>query len=267
MVVYIDIYLIENFIVNLFLLLISFRLLHFEYKKRRIYLSALIGAVYSILLFYKDLSILVSLPFKICVAFLMIIIAINSKSYKTIIKTTITYLLGSCTLAGVCFGASLFSNSYSIFKGYSISNGSTKTIIIAALLLYIVITRIGEYLRDRTTVKNFMYDLEIPIEGNKLIVKAFLDTGNCLREPVTNLPCIILEKNIFNMINTNDAECFHISYNTISDNGMMMGIKGNKIRITNDGKEWRTLDAILCGCPNKLSEDNEFNALLSRGII
>ncbi|PTR81262.1 peptidase U4, partial [Bacillus anthracis] len=28
-----------------------------------------------------------------------------------------------------------------------------------------------------------------------------------------------------------------------------------------------TIEAIICSCKNKLSKENEFNALLSRGVI
>jgi len=30
----------------------------------------------------------------------------------------------------------------------------------------------------------------------KYVIKGFLDTGNELREPITNLPCIIVEEKI-----------------------------------------------------------------------
>ena len=42
MEIYIDIYLLENIIINLFLLLLTFRLLRFDYKKRNVYLAALL---------------------------------------------------------------------------------------------------------------------------------------------------------------------------------------------------------------------------------
>ena len=47
MIVYVDIILIENFIVNLFLLLIAFKVLRYRYYKS-IYLSAIIGSLYTV---------------------------------------------------------------------------------------------------------------------------------------------------------------------------------------------------------------------------
>ena len=267
MIVYVDIYLIENFIVNLFLLLLAFKALRFEYSKKRIYISAIVGAVYSLLLFFNELGLLISLPMKIIIAFIMVAIASKNNAIKSKLKVTCMYLVGSCTLAGICFGASLFNNSYSIFNGYEVEGGSTKTLILLVLLVYIVVTRINDYIRERNTVDNLLYDIEIPIKGTKLVVRAFLDTGNALREPVTNLPCIIIEQDLFKILKCDKEEFYHISFDTISDKGTLVGVKKEKIKIISKGNVWRQLDVILCECPNKLSVDNEFNALLSRGII
>ncbi len=45
MEVYIDIYLLENIIINLFLLLLTFKLLRLDYKKKNLYLSSLLGGI------------------------------------------------------------------------------------------------------------------------------------------------------------------------------------------------------------------------------
>ena len=47
MEVYIDIYLLENIIINLFLLLLTFKILRLDYKKKNLYLSSLLGGIYA----------------------------------------------------------------------------------------------------------------------------------------------------------------------------------------------------------------------------
>lgn len=34
-----------------------------------------------------------------------------------------------------------------------------------------------------------------------------------------------------------------------------------------DSNSWTRVDAIVCGCERKLSKEDEFQALLSRGIV
>ena len=46
MEIYIDVYILENIIIDLFLLLLSFKLLRFNFNKRNIYISQLLLVVY-----------------------------------------------------------------------------------------------------------------------------------------------------------------------------------------------------------------------------
>lgn len=58
-----------------------------------------------------------------------------------------------------------------------------------------------------------------------------------------------------------------IPYNTIGEEGDLKGFKYNKVRIRGENKDWKNVEVIVCICKNKLSKNNEFNALLSRGVI
>ncbi|MDU1314142.1 sigma-E processing peptidase SpoIIGA [Clostridium septicum] len=266
MVVYVDVIFIENFIVNLFLLLITMRILRFGYK-RSIYIGAAIGGVYTLALFMK-IPLLTTLVGKILVAGLMIMLTLDKKSIGNVTKAIITFFITSFTLCGICFAFALMQNEYSISTIFSISNYSIKYLIISIMLLYIVIVRVVDYLRERALIKNLLYDIEISYNNKKLCLKGFLDTGNELREPVTNLPCIIVENELIEEINIPNDKAYYISYSTIGESGKLKGFKGEKIRVRQENKDWHTIDAIVCSCKNnRLSKDNEFNALLSRGII
>ena len=71
MIVYLDILRIENFIVNFFLLYITIKSLSIEVNYKRLFASAMLGALYVITYFYNFNGILTSLPFKIIVAYLL----------------------------------------------------------------------------------------------------------------------------------------------------------------------------------------------------
>lgn len=265
MVIYIDVLLIENFIINLFLLLITLKALRYKYYKT-VYIAAIIGSLYTLVLF-MDNKILASLPFKIIVVLLMIII--STKNYKLLrtIKSSITFMIMSFTLCGFSFSFSIIDNYYSIYRDFSINNYSIKYLLISIMGLYIVIVRVIDYLRDRSLINNFIYDIEISNEQKTVFIKGLLDTGNALREPVTNLPCIIIESDFLDQFNIKSNEEFSIPYSTIAEEGSLKGFKTNTIRIRGEDKEWKEVEAIVCKCKNKLSKENEFNALLSRGVI
>ena len=52
MIVYIDILIIENFIVNLFLLITTMKLLKYRYDKK-IYIAAFLGGIYTLVIFFE----------------------------------------------------------------------------------------------------------------------------------------------------------------------------------------------------------------------
>jgi stage II sporulation protein GA (sporulation sigma-E factor processing peptidase) len=265
LIVYIDILIIENFIINLFLLLITAKLIHYNYSKK-IYLSAAIGALYTIVLFLEN-KFLSSFGMKVLMVAIMIIIIQRKISIKNTLRMMIVFFAVSFTLSGISFSFSIMDNQYSIFKNFQIEKFSIKYLIIGIMILYIVLSRILDMIKDKSLVNGFLYDIEISDDKNVLYLKGLLDTGNALREPVTNLPCIIIENEFIDALDISKNEKYYISYKTITENGYLQGYKSKKIRIREKNSEWMNIEAIICISKNKLSKENEFNALLSRGVL
>lgn len=265
MIIYIDVIMLENFIVNLFLLMVTMKLFKYKYYKT-IYFSAFIGAIYTLVLFTKY-KFLTSLPFKLIVVIIMISITMKSLELFKILRSSIGFVISSFTLCGLAFSFSIVGESKYKFSYFTINNYSIKYIIISIMILYIVIIRIIDYIKDRSLIKNFIYEIEISSNNKKVYIKGLLDTGNGLREPVTNLPCIIIENQFIKEDTIKKKEEFIIPYNTVKEDGSLRGFKSDKVRIKGCDNIWKDVDVILCICENKLSRENEFNALLSRGVI
>lgn len=267
MEIYIDIYLLENIIINLFLLLLTFRLLRFDYKKRNVYLAALLGAIYGLVIFC-NVKILSSVGVKILVPAIMIYVSMEKRSFKVILKSLVVFFMLAFMLSGICFGTVQMQNTYLIGQEFIIKNNSAKFIVLSVAVIFIVITRVADLLKDRALIKNFLYDIYITEGTRTVLVKGFLDTGNELREPVTNLPCIIVENTYFNQFKIAEDKKFIIKYDTINEIGEIKGFKGQNVIIRNEEENtWTKVEAIICGCERKLSKEDEFQALLSRGIV
>ena len=265
MIVYIDILIIENFIVNLFLLITTMKLLKYKYDKK-IYISAFLGSIYTLVIFFEN-NIFSSLFFKILVVILMFSLINKKILILKSIKMVITFFLLSFTLSGLSFALALRDNPFIILESFSIDNFKVKDLILSLMIVYTIAIRIIDLIKDRANICNFIFDIELKDEKITLYLKGLLDTGNALREPVTNLPCILIENDIMESLNFISNERYYINFNTISENGSLQGIKTNNIRIKQENSEWKNIEAIICSCKNKLSKENEFNALLSRGVI
>lgn len=266
MVVYLDILLIENFLINLFLMNITLQTIKKKVAIVRSIISSMIGSLYILTMIIPQLKIFTATPFKIVMAFIMVLLALGHKDITALFKGTIIFILYSMVLAGITFYLAIKDNP-NIEVGATIYNFSSKNIILALMILYLIINRIVIYVKDRKEIGNYIYNIEIGIGEKKTMVKTFLDTGNELREPVTNLPVIIVEKEIFKDINVKNHNVFHIPYSVVSGyGGSLIGIKPDCIKINFNGT-MREEKAILAFSERKLSKHNDYNGLLPRGII
>ena len=265
--VYLDVVLVENFIIDLFLLLITFNILRCKVSFKRILLSSVIGSIYTIVMIFPKLKLFTSFLAQVFIGFIIILLVIGKKKIIITIKATGIFIFNSIVLSGICFYFSQIGNNYTFEKGLTINNFSIKYMILSLMIIYIICNRVIEYFKERTIVNNFIFDIEITLKVIKYYVKTFLDTGNELREPITNLPCIIVEERLFEDYKLNKKELFYINYSAIGYDGKLEGFKVDKIRMSKEGEDFREIDAIICPCKEVLSKDNEFNALLSRGVI
>lgn len=266
MEIYADVLILENSIVNFFLLTLTMKCVKHKCRIIALLCSSIIGGVYTLVLLIPQLNGFTSLPCELIVACIMLRLVYGKTSILNMIKLLAIFLMLTFTLSGVCFLFSLKQNIYILGSTFQIEKYSVKYIILAIMLIYISIDRFVEYIKDKLFINNYVFEVEFEVEDKKYSFKSFLDTGNELKEPVTNLPCILIEENLIRDI-AFDKNVYHILYSSIGYGGDLKGIRVNNIKIKNRNCLYEKIDAIICPCKERLSKENEFNALLSRGIV
>lgn len=266
MVVYLDVLVLENFIVDFFLLYITCQTMRIRVKLSRICLGAFFGSLYVITLVYPSLKVFSMIPVKIIVPFVIILITFREKDFLFNVKAGLIYILYSMLLAGMCMYL-LFNQGYSPDYSGVIYNFTYSKLLISIMVSYILIHRLVVYIKDRRITDSLIFTVDIIAKDQKKTVKAFFDTGNELREPATNLPVMIVEKNILDDLRITDKDKMYIPYKVVNGyNGKMEGFKPDYINIYS-GKGIRSTEVIIAFCDEKLSAINDYNALLSRGIL
>jgi stage II sporulation protein GA (sporulation sigma-E factor processing peptidase) len=266
MVVYLDMLLLQNFFVNIFLLTITLQTIKKKCKILKLVMGAFVGSLYVIAMLYPKYAIFTTTPFKILVAMVMILITTAQKNFLLNLKATIIFIFYSMLLAGVAFYSAL-SDMPTLSPNTVVYNFNNKNTFIGIMVIYVFIHRIVTYIKDRKKLNSFVYSVDIYTKGIKTSLKAFLDTGNELREPATNLPVIIIEKEYFNKIDLEGYSIYHIPYSVVNGyNGKLIGIKPDNIKITFDDIT-KDENAIIAFCDKKLSKNNDYNGLLPRGIL
>jgi len=267
MEIYADILILENCIVNFFLLTLTMKYIKHKCKIIALIISSSIGGLYTLVLVIPKLKILACLPCELAVACIMIKLVYGKTSFANLIKLLVIFLMMSFTLSGICFLFSMKQNIYLLGSIFKIEKYSIKYIMLGIMIIYIIYSRIADYMKDKLFTNNFSFKIEFEIEKRKYSFKSFLDTGNELRETITNLPCILIEENLISDVNFHSKNTYEILYSSIGYGGSLKGIRVNNIKITNKDCLYEKIDAIICPCKEKLSKENEFNALLSRGIV
>ena len=135
--------------------------------------------------------------------------------------------------------------------------------------------------------KRNIYDLEIFYKGKLVKVKAFLDSGNLLKEPITGNSVIIVEKdsligivdsmimdNLENIISgkwLNDLNTkfsfFIIPFASLgNDNGILIGFKPEYIRIYAENEILKN-DVVIGIYDGKLNNNNLYTSLIGLNVL
>lgn len=267
MIVYLDVLLLENFVINFFLITVTMQLVRYKFKYRMVVLASVLGSLYTLTVFFDPLKVFTNIIFKILIVFIMVKIILRNKNTISVIKVTGIFFLVSIAFSGFCFMFAMAENPYNVQGAFTIKNYSSKNLLFSFMILYLVAYRTYLYLKNRAIVDNFIYELEFYINEDKFNVRGFLDTGNELVEPVTMLPVIILEECIARNTVISDKEIFYIPYKVVSGtSNQLRGIQVENVKIKNN-KESRCIDVVIAFCNTKLSSDGDFNALLSRAVL
>lgn len=267
MIVYIDVLILVNFIVNLFILHVTVQTLRKRVKFLWICLSSFLGSLYVLTVVYPNFKYLSYIPFKILIVIIMILIAFREKNILFNIKASLVYILYSFLIAGMCMFIKM-NSSNDISFDLIIVNFPHEKLLLSIMIIYILIYRIIIFINDRKKISTLIYTIDIVNKSYNKTIKAFLDTGNELREPATNLPVLIVERDILSEIVLEKNNTFAIPYTVVNGtNGKLIGFKPEFVNIHIDKKNVETRDVIIAFCDYKLSKENDYNGLMSRGIL
>ncbi len=264
MVVYVDILFLENFIVNLFLLYAMVRSLGINLIYKKCILSSIIGAIYSVSVFLIRSNILDSLLFKLLVSFIMVCVITGLKDIYYLIKANLIFLSFSFLLAGLCIFIEI-SGSRNIYA--FIFAFSYKDFIVAFMSVVLLVDRLYYFVKERLSFTNYIFPIEINMPNKCIQINSFLDTGNELKEPITNLPVVLVEKDLIKDEDILDDKTFFIPYVAADGtHGTMKAFKPENFKINKNGKviEREVMVAIT---EAKFSKNNDYSALLNKVLL
>ena len=295
MTIYIDIVIIENLIMNYIILCATGIVSKNKIRHLRLIMASLLGAIYSVVAYMKILEIYSNIVLKILLSVIIVYIAYNPQTVKKLWKTLVMFYLVSFVFGGVAFSLIYIIKPQDIImkNGLFLGTYPLKTIILGAIVAFAIIIIAVKIIRKKFTTKDMICDIEIMLNNKKINTKALIDTGNMLKEPITNTPVVVVEKillyecipkeilNNINQIIGGDLEKIPqqiqsqyisklklIPFSSLGkQNGMFLGIKVQQIKIIKESEEITKENIIVGIYQQSLTKNGEYQALMGMEFI
>lgn len=289
--VYADIILLENLIMNYFILWSTARLARYRYSKLKLLIASFLGAVYALLSYSPEYSYLFSFYMKILFSLLIVIVAYTPEYFHLLLKLTATFYIISFIFGGAAFGLFYFINGLNLTSnGISfIRDFPVGLLAVAVAASYFIIKYSWDYIQHRINRDKIILKVQMRFGEKQLFLNALVDTGNSLKDPLTDAPVMITEyeiikemlpdevQRIFEQEGENNlnaiAEIMTISkwasrfriipFRSLGrENGMLVGFKPDEITIFDSERRIQSDNIIVAIYRKKLSGDGEYGALI-----
>lgn len=295
MTIYIDVVLIENLLMNYIILYATGIVMKIKMKVVRLFLASLIGAVYSIVAYVSTFQIYSNIILKFILSIIIIYVAYNPQTAKKMWKELMAFYLVSFVFGGAAFALIYIVKPQEILmkNGLFLGTYPLKTVLLGAVVAFILIITVFAIAKNKIAKKDMFCDIKFKLNGKEIKTKAMIDTGNLLKEPITNTPVVVVEhtllydcmpKEILNHLEDILGGDFEkvpeeirlkyisklklIPYSSLGkQNGMLLGIKPDFLVIQEEENE-EIKDNIILGIYNKsLTKRGEYRALLGIELL
>ena len=210
-------------------------------------------------------------------------------------KILLIFYLVSFVFGGVAFSLIYIVKPQEVLmkNGMFLGTYPLKTIMLGAVIAFLIIIATFKIVKNKISKKDVIYDIEVMINDKKIKARALIDTGNMLKEPITNTPVIVIEKallyeclpkEILNHLENIIGGDFKDIPEEVQDryisklklipfsslgkqNGMLLGIKPKKIKIVKEDEIVEKENVILGIYQQSLTKRGEYQALMGMEFI
>ena len=279
--VYVDLYFLINTCMNLLTLMITATLLHRKVSRWRAWLSAAAGGLWAVLSLFWGVEGFWGLVCDGAVIFLMsaAVFATQKNSIKTLLKCTLVGVLTSMILGGVMTALYALFNRIELPLGDTQGNSSSLLVfILIAALAGLATVQGGRFLG--LSKKTEYVTITAVLFGKSLTLRAMVDTGNRLVEPISGRSVIVadrsrvlaaLPQSLAEALQSPSAEKWLsdekyatrirlIPASTATGAGMLPAILPDELTLTNGGETYPA-DYLIAPAPMK--DNADFDAVIA----
>ncbi|MGM9550871.1 MAG: sigma-E processing peptidase SpoIIGA [Clostridia bacterium] len=272
-----------NFIINILIVEGCSLIMCEETKWYKTLISAFVGAVYAVAVFFPSLEFFQSFAMKLIISGIMVGLGFKITNKIRFLKIWCSFYLVSFIFGGAIM-AIMSITSLGAKSGAIISNGSIyfslpwQFVILTSAAVYFMIIVFSRVRKKRIAKEAIGRLVKIYINGKTVEMKAIIDTGNTLSDPITGDPVIVCEYDELKCLFT-DTE----GVSTIMEKMALTGMRIRLIPFSSIGEEkgvmpgfmpdrveidqYQAKRCVICISENKLSKEEEYHALLNPMLI
>ena len=264
-------------------------------KTIRIITSSTIGSVYAIITYISEIPLYTSVISKAILAVVMVYIAFNSRNFKIMCKQIAIFYLTSFVFGGVTLYLVYYIKPQEVFikNGVFVGDYILKVIMLSAIVAFITIKISLKIIKTKISPKDMYCKIKIKLNNKIIETKAMIDTGNLVKEPITNAPVVIVEGTLLeNVLPTqilNNIEkilCGDLSqisediqekyiskfrcipFSSLGkQNGMLLGIRADEVQVEAEDEKKVSQNIIIGIYDKSLTKRGEYRALIGIELI
>ncbi len=260
MVVYIDVLIFINVIINYLILCAVRRFLCAKSSQFRIIIAAFIGSLFSLTVFLKDTGVILSFILKLLCATIISFIAFSASDIRLYLKYIVTTFVFTIifTAFAILYCQIIKPKNVAIVNDIFYVHINPLFLIFISLLFYLAFCICKKTLEHNTF--KYLVNVRIITSDKEYVYTGKVDTGNSVTEPFSGAPVIITESSVFDGYSISKPRI--IPYQVLGDNGYVFGFKPQKVYIDNKLINKEIYIGLYNGTIN-----NNFKAIINSKII
>ncbi len=285
-VIYLDVLVAVNIFVTYILLVCTRVVAKLQTKKWGVVISTIIGGASSLIIFWEEMPIALSIVYKILVGIIISYSAFVPNNRKLFFKTTLAFFLVNFIFGGVMYFIEITLNINNILyiNGTVYFDISVLFLVSMTLICYGLLL-VGDYFLRKRASENTIYEVLLYFRNECVTLKALYDTGNHLTDGLDSKPVIIVElKEILRFFSTSETVFFMdddlssdvpatiknvfriIPCNSVTGSSILKGFIPEKIEIISKDYKYETTFLVVAVSNGDL-QNGEYNCILNADIF
>lgn len=298
MEIYLDILLLENLVINYLILSVTAKFSRLKVSSLRLFAGSIVGALYVVFIILQPgIKVYYSAFAKILLSIFIVAITFSPRKVLSFIKTLVMFYISTFIFAGAALAFLFFNQQGGFVKNgivYVFGQSEWSLMVFSFITVGIIIKIFLEVIQSKLIKERLLVPVKIAFDNRMIDLSALIDTGNSLKDPLTNIPVMVVEfnalqellpieiKSIFENSQEDDLNSVTsiistskwfsrfrlIPFSSLGkENGMLIGFKPDFIEVGEE-KEKKDIKNVIVGIYNRsLSRNEKYKALLGPELV